>query len=350
MNNRYLFFVSELYALGILRPLQQVIRARGDEAAWFFDGPGANWLKADEREIKTVDEVKAYRPAAVFVPGNWVPHFFPGVKVEVFHGFSVHKRSPERGHFRIRGFFDLYCTQGPDTTVRFQQLAAQHRYFRVVETGWPKMDPLFKASPPARKTPAGKPVVLYASTFTPSLSSAPHLYREIEALSRRGARHWLVTLHPKTDRQWRAQYRRLENQNLEFIETDDIVPILKAADVMVSDTSSVMAEFMLQRRPVVAFRNRRQDANLLNITEPCELDAALDKALSRPPALMDALRAYGDRIQPWRDGRSSERILAAVDAFIADGGRGLRNKPSNLFRKLKARFRLGYYRDWTGRA
>ena len=49
----------------------------------------------------------------------------------------------ERGHFRIRGLFDLYCTQGPATTEPFEQLAREHGHFAVAETGWPKLDPLF---------------------------------------------------------------------------------------------------------------------------------------------------------------------------------------------------------------
>src|SRR5262245_57306205 len=142
--SRYLLFVSELYALAILRPLQAAIRARGDEAAWFFERDVlAGHLRGDELRLPTVQAVMDWKPGAVLVPGNWVPQFFPGLKVEVFHGFSVGKRSEARGHFRIRGFFDLYCTQGPDTTGPFRELARRHGYFRVEETGWPKLYPLF---------------------------------------------------------------------------------------------------------------------------------------------------------------------------------------------------------------
>ena len=65
------------------------------------------------------------------------------LRVQVFHGFNVRKRSDNKGHFRVRGFFDLYCTQGPDTTLPFKVLEKKFGYFKVVETGWPKMDPMF---------------------------------------------------------------------------------------------------------------------------------------------------------------------------------------------------------------
>ena len=32
----------------------------------------------------------------------------------------------KRGHFAIRGCFDLYCTQGPNTTKRFAKIGAKN--------------------------------------------------------------------------------------------------------------------------------------------------------------------------------------------------------------------------------
>src|SRR5688572_30160073 len=102
MSKRYLLYGSERYALAILRPLQAAISARGDEAAWFFDGPGAEELQADERRLRTTAAVRQFAPRAVLTSSNAVPHFFPGVKTEVFHGFNAGKPR----HIYIRGFFD----------------------------------------------------------------------------------------------------------------------------------------------------------------------------------------------------------------------------------------------------
>ena len=123
----------------------------------------------------------ALRPRAVFSAANWVPPFVTGAKVQLFHGFNVEKREDARGHFRVRGLFDLYCTQGPATTAPFRAIAARAGHFAVVETGWPKLDPLFgerrDASRALRDRRARGPVVLFASTFTERLSAAPHLLR-----------------------------------------------------------------------------------------------------------------------------------------------------------------------------
>jgi CDP-glycerol glycerophosphotransferase (TagB/SpsB family) len=346
---RYLLYASEVYALPILRPLQAAIRARGGECAWFFDGPGSAMLEHSERRLSRVADVLDFRPSAVLVPGNMVPDFFPGAKVEVFHGFSVGKRSEERGHFRIRGFFDLYCTQGSTTTRRFEQLSRRHGHFRVIETGWPKMDPLFR--PPSEPNPwcegwqqPDLPTILFASTFTPSLSAAAALHPTVRDEARRGRWNWLVTLHPKMSREVVEAYRALEGPHLRFAAVADTVPLLQAADVLLSDTSSIVFEFLLQQRPAVTFRNTRPGPHLLDVRDVGDVVPALTRALGRPPATIEAITRFADSIHPYRDGRSAERVLGAVDRLLADGLDGLGPKPLNLWRRLQMRRQLGYYR------
>jgi CDP-glycerol glycerophosphotransferase (TagB/SpsB family) len=340
--SRYLFFVSELYAFAILRPLQQVIRARGDEAAWFLERESlAEFLRADEQRLASVRDVIQWQSEAVFVPGNWVPSFFPGLKVEVFHGFSVGKRSESRGHFRVRGTFDLYCTQGPDTTAPFEILQRELGYFRVKETGWPKLDPLFQGRY-ARRSET-RPVVLYASTFTESITSARLLKDTIAESAQRGDWQWLVTLHPKMAPEVIAAYRELAGPHLRFSMTDDILELYAQADVLLSDTSSVVPEFLTQHKPVVTFRNRKPGPQLLDVQQLDEVLPAVRAAIERPPELMRAIREYADRIHPYRDGKSSERVLEAARSAIREGTIGLRAKPLNLWRRLQARKRLGYW-------
>ncbi|MFL6617001.1 MAG: CDP-glycerol glycerophosphotransferase family protein [Povalibacter sp.] len=342
MVSRYLFFVSELYAFAILRPLQQAIRARGDEVAWFLERDSlASFLHEDERHLSSARAVIEWQPVAVFVPGNWVPSFFPGLKVEVFHGFSVGKRSESRGHFRVRGSFDLYCTQGPDTTEPFLTLQEQLGYFRVTETGWPKLDPLFQHA--YARTSTVKPVVLFASTFTESITSARILKDTIAASAHTGEWQWLVTLHPKMAPEVIDAYRALEGAHLRFSMTDDILELYAQADVMLSDTSSVVPEFLTQHKPVVTFRNRKPGPQLLDVQQVADVLPALRSAIQRPPALMQAIREYADRIHPYRDGRSSERVLQATHEAIHAGTTGLRRKPLNLWRRLQARQRLNYW-------
>ena len=224
-QRKYLFYITQNYSFAVLRPLQKAIKARGDTVAWFLFGKdiNKNYLRQDEICLSSVKQVKDYSPNAVFVTGNVVPDFFPGIKVTVFHGFDARKRAND-DHFFIRDYFDLYCTQGPDTTDKFQALADQHGNFRVVETGWTKLDPLFTSN--TEITVNKKPVVLYSSTFTKKLTSAPYLLKTIEEASKTGQYQWLVTLHPKMDQAIVNNYKSIQNENLTFIETDNVIPLL----------------------------------------------------------------------------------------------------------------------------
>jgi CDP-glycerol glycerophosphotransferase (TagB/SpsB family) len=138
-------------------------------------------------------------------------------------------------------------------------------------------------------------------------------------------------------------YRALEGPHLRFAMTDDILALYSQADVLLSDTSSVVPEFLTQHRPVVTFRNRRPGPHLLDVQQESEVVPALQRALERPESLMRAVREYADRIHPYRDGKSSERVLAATDRAIAQGRAGLKRKPLNLWRRLQARQRLKYW-------
>lgn len=337
-GKHYLLYGSERYALAILRPLQDAIRARGGEVAWFFDGPGAEDLGADER-LLTVREVRQWNPLAVITSSNAVPHFFPGVKVETFHGFDAGKPR----HIYIRGFFDLYCTTGPRDTAQFQAIAQQVGHFSVVETGWPKLDPFMRQIagplPGVRQTP----VILYHSTFSPSWSAAEILYDEVKRLSRDGRWRWIVTFHPKMNAETVAKYRALENENLRFATDENILDLFPQVDLMCSDTSSALSEFLLTGKPVVTFKNRRPGPQLIDIDQVAQFEPAIARALSRPPELLQAIADYADSIHPYRDGRSSERVLDAIVAFVAAGARNRRPKPRNFWRKLKIRRRIGYW-------
>jgi CDP-glycerol glycerophosphotransferase (TagB/SpsB family) len=348
MPKHYLLYGSERYALAILRPLQDAIRARGGEAAWFFDGPGAKDLVAGEKLLTTTRQVREWNPLAIITGSNAVPHFFPGVKVETFHGFDAGKPR----HIYIRGFFDLYCTTGPRDTAQFQAIADKVGHFSVVETGWPKVDPFIKAGtvgfggeprPVGAQSADGRPTILYHSTFSPSWSAAETLYEEVKRLSRTGEWRWVVTFHPKMAAETAAKFRALENENLRFADNDNILELFADADVMCSDTSSALNEFLLTRKPVVTFKNRRPGPQLIDIDAAAQFEPAIRRALSRPPELMAAIREYADSIHPYHDGRSSERILDAIDDFVARGAKNRKPKPRNFWRKLKIRKRIGYW-------
>jgi len=343
-SGNWILFATERYAWPILQPLQLAIEARGERAYWWCVDGASKLDVPDQWRIRDAKQAQALQPAAVFSAANWVPHFLSGPKVQVFHGFNVEKRSDERGHFRIRGLFDLYCTQGPATTQPFITLAKELGHFCVRETGWPKLDPLFSDAHRQRPVQAGdRPIILFGSTFTERLSAAPVLLDTLRQLIVRGDRYWLLTLHPKCPPELFRAYKALAGKHAEFIEPEDLIEAQASADILLTDTSSIVSEFIVQLKPVVTFRNRAPKPHMINVHSTDEIDAALYQATWADSTLLNQIQAYADEIHPYRDGRSSERILEACDDWHKDKLHIERGKPLNLIRKLQVRKRLRYW-------
>ncbi len=340
-STRYLFFIEQNYSYAMLRPLQAEIVSRGNEVRWFLFGDEVNrgFLHTSEQHFPSIEEVIAYQPDVCLVPGNFIPSFIPGFKVGLFHGFNVNKRKDQ--HFNIRACFDLYCTQGPNTTNRFIELSKKYGYFSVAETGWPALDPLFSLDKSSRNS---RPTILFCSTFSQKLSSAPHLYQEIKRLSQKPQWQWLIQFHPKMPQAIVDSYKALESENLKFIETDNVIPYLQRADVMLCDTSSVMYMFMVQNKPVLTFNGNTQGDHLINITHESELEGGLKFLLNDPSSLMTAIAKFNQQLHPNRDGQSSSRVVSAVEKALSSIGQLPRKKPVNLLRNIKARKKLNYWK------
>jgi CDP-glycerol glycerophosphotransferase (TagB/SpsB family) len=118
----------------------------------------------------------------------------------------------------------------------------------------------------------------------------------------------------------------------------------RAADVLVSDTSSIVSEFVVQYKPVVTFRNRVPQPHMIDFDDATRLPAMLDRALSPEPALVAQIQQYADSIHPYRDGYSSERVIAATEDFLAGELGTLKRKPFGAWtRGLQIRRDLGYW-------
>lgn len=345
-SKKYVLFASLAYAFPILRPLEREIRRRGGEAAWFLEPGCPEELEPDEVRLRTVREVVDYNPLAVITCVDYMFDFFPGVKVDVFHGYAINKRNTATdAHFRVRGYFDVYCTQGPATTSVYRELERRCGYFRVYETGWPKADLYF--SPEMQRRPRNeRPVILYSSTFTRGLTSAPVLADEVERLVREKDWEWIFMFHPKlSDPAVLGRYERIAAgcDHATFLGNTFSLDAMRRADAMLCDSSSVILEFMFLDKPVVTFRNSHPGPYLLDVREPEEVGPALERALTRPEGLMRAVREYTLSHEAHRDGLCSARVLDAIDDYLARGREGLRRKPMNLLRKWKMRRKLHYY-------
>jgi hypothetical protein len=342
MNYRFLIYISYSYAFPIGEPLEKEILARGYEVKWFADREETREkISSEKQALDNIKEVIDYQPHVVLSITNTIADFIPGLKVQVFHGFETSKRNFKKGHFRIRGFFDLYCTHGPSTTQIFLELQKKHKHFEVRETGWPKLDPLF----PVYDEPREKPCILVASTFTERLSLAYNddVVKEITRLSKRGEWEFKVVLHPKLPEEIVNKFREIQNENLTYYETTNLIPLFKEADVLLADSTSVITEFLLQEKPVVTFRNSKPGPQLINVTEVRDVEVALTEALDPQVQLLENIKEFNQRVHPYKDGMSSKRLIDACLEFLHADKTELKPKPWNLVRKFKERRKLSYF-------
>ncbi len=349
---KFTLFCQNPYAFGILEPIMQVLKERGDEYLWFLT-PNLSGKFPFENEPHTYDleELTAFQSDAIMCPGNEVPHYLRGVKVQVFHGLAGEKK----GHFRIRHYFDLYLTQGPYFTRKFNRLKRRHRNFEVMETGWPKLDIYGKD---AQKYEAEKQgllekhsaskMLLYAPTFSPKLTSAPYLLKEIEKLAENKDYLVVIKFHDLMAPEIITQYKELakKKENIIFEEEPNIVKFLLMADLMISDTSSVVYEFLLLDKPVITFKNNSQKILWDDRKEYAGL-------AERVAANLENDEFSGERqiviqeYHPYSDGQSAKRMVEAVEEYIEENGvperRRLpflrRRKMNRMFKRKKKRFR-----------
>lgn len=342
MDYKFLIYISYTYAIPIGKPLETEIKKRGYQVKWFCDLPETRkHLPTDFNSFQKIEEVIAYEPDIVLTITDNVADFITGLKVQIFHGFNPDKRS-ETNHFNIRGFFDLYCTQGPSTTAGFLRQQKKHPHFEVVETGWSKMDPLF---PLDNRSQNLKPRVFIASTFSHRLSLAlkNEVFEEIKRLSFTGKYEFTMVLHPKLPAAIKQKWQSLENENFTYLDTTDLVPLFKKADLMFSDTTSAIQEFMLTKKPIVTYAHNRPNEALINITESSEIENAFEKALKYPPEIIREITKIANQNHPYADGKSSERVINACIDFLHKNKSYLKKKPLNLVRKYKIRKQLNCF-------
>ena len=323
----------------------QVLKDRQDEYLWFLvDKLRGKFPFPEEPHTYDLEELVAWQSDAILCPGNEVPHYLRGVKVQIFHGLAGEKK----GHFRIRHYFDLYLTQGPYFTRKFRRLQRRHRNFEVVETGWPKLDIYARD---ANKYDADKEallskhkaekLILYAPTFSPSLTSAPHLLQEIRDLAKHKKYLIQVKFHDLMAPEVVKDYKDLarEYSNILLEEEPNILKFLLMADLMISDTSSVVYEFLLLDKPVITFKSSSEAKVWDNATTYTGLVQKVKQNLEQD-LFKDERKVVIEEYHPYHDGKSAERMVAAVKSYIEDHGVPERRKlPFLRRRKMNRMFK-----------
>ena len=331
-----ILFCNLPYAFSILKPLADELESRGYEYLWYVDSTLSEIFPyKDMPKTTSVKDLERFQSDAIFVCGNDVPYWLRGVKVQIFHGLAGEKK----GHFRIRDYFDLYLTQGKYFTDRFKALAKKHKNFEVIETGWCKLDKLYSISEETKakkiellKKYDAKKMVLYAPTFSPSLTSAVELEKVIEKLANQEDILLIIKFHDKMSQKLKELYKKMSN--VLIIESDDITESLQMADLMISDSSSVVYEFTLLDKPVITLNSISENIDWCNVHSADEVYNRVIEVLNGHDEYARNRKNTIALYHPYSDGKSAERMVDATEKYIQEHGVPLERKIS-LLRKYK---------------
>jgi hypothetical protein len=355
------FYAEQLYYLPQFTPVIARLRARGhrtvtvvrlDAALRDMPLPGLDEPGETPAVIRVADSSAAYDALRQLAPdwavfGSFADPAQPLPErtrtALVYHGIGV-----KTVLFDPRlNAFDLRCVES--RRVLEESLARDpSARERLALVGFAKLDPLFAESL-APAPPSGRPVLLYAPTFYPSsLELMPRDLRSAFADAR-----WIVKPHffSWTVPDYAAQRKRLEawssNPAIEVLGPAiyDLVPLMKRADILVSDASSALFEFAALRKPVVWCRFQKlrwSYRGLLSFRLRQRIDPAtpkyeavahgVDRASRLPQAIEAAWverrrgpvdeapqrAALIEHLIGPRDGRASERIVDELERRLSD--------------------------------
>lgn len=341
---KYVLFCLNNYAFAILQPIKVVLEDRKQDYIWYVAPKiESSFPYKNENFTTKIKDLKAYKSDVIFAPGNEVPYFLRGLKTQIFHGLAGEKK----GHFRIREYFDLYLTQGPYFTNRFNELKEIHKDFDVIETGWPKLDVYYKNNDELNhyknsllKNYKAQNIILYAPTFSPKLTSAPHLLEEIKSLATDKNYLILLKFHPLMAEEWVNKYQQLaeETENIIYQTESDITKFLIISDLLISDTSSVVYEFLLLNKPVITFNSISENIVWKDLKSYDNLNTeVLDtfKNDSNAQLRHNIIKDY----HPYNDGKSALRMVEAVEDYLKTNKVPEKRKIST-FRRLKTRYKI----------
>ncbi len=259
-----------------------------------------------------------------------------GVKfVQIFHGTSDKSYNTNREILK----YDLVCLSGKKMLEDFEKKGLNKNKNCII-TGNPKTDEIFRGNydrnreleklglDPHRKN------VLYAPTWMDGMGNSSFKKFGLKLPDYFPSEFQLtIKLHPNLYLYKEKLVEKLKDKiknkkNILLLENKreiyNIVPILAASDLLITDVSGVSHEFIAFLRPMI-FLNNRSIIRILYgknrtriwkagdvISRIEDLPGSIRKNLSNPHLYRDIQIKMLKEIYPYTDGRSVERIAKAV--------------------------------------
>lgn len=230
---------------------------------------------------------------------------------------------------------DYACLTSDESKQWYQQKHGAARHGMWV-TGYPQMDYLFKQRELNQKPKHSGKTILYAPTWNEHLSSLPALSNQLVDLLRGDNTdiHIIIKPHPVTrdhHPNWIEQLKlQSQAQNVVLIDdaSSDIMPLMLQADLLVSDFSSAIFQFLALDKPIVLFTNPNYKLSthfdplgiewlwrdLADQTQHAEqLKHLVSTALATPGMHNQKRQHYRDRLfGSCQDGKAAQRIVSNI--------------------------------------
>ncbi len=236
--------------------------------------------------------------------------------VQIFHGVSFKNYAVREKALR----FDILCLPGDYHTSLFQERGLiRDDGPEAYTTGFAKTDRLVDGTLDRDALlrglglDPGKPTLLYAPTGDKNNSLEIMGEQVIAHLAKEPVWNLLIKPHdhPKNKIDWFEKLAPYEGSTVRLMRDLDVIPYLHAADLLISDASSVITEFTLLDRPIV----------LLNVPK-------LFKRVVKRGGALD-LDTYGQKLGPVVD--DPVTIVEVVRSALAD------SSPYSALRRAMAR-------------
>jgi hypothetical protein len=277
---------------------------RGDDEATVYELTGFyDRFPVDQSRVIPIERARE-EDFDVLVCAHLSDALFPRFAhrtVQVFHGVSFKNLAVREKALR----FDILCLPGRyhADLYRRQGLVRADGSLCLV-TGFPKVDPLVDGELDRLALlhrlgfDPHRPTILYAPTGGRHNSLETMGTEVIACIRAAGSWNLLVKPHdhPKlTEVDWFRELAPFEDDNCRLIRDWDVVPYLHAADLLITDASSVAVEYTLLDRPMIFLDVPNLWQGVVKRGAPLDLDT------------------YGRKI-----GRVVERAHDVIEA-IADG-------------------------------
>lgn len=254
-------------------PIYERLRRRKDVEVWLSGGrePGTEGegpltaralyapFRVPRERVIELDEMRRRSFDLVFCAH--VSGYFPREdkqRVQLFHGVSFRNMAVRRDVL----VYDRLFVVGPYMRRLFtEKQMLRDTDPRLLNIGFPKLDRLVDGSLDRQAIlrrlgfSGRRPVVLYAPTGQKDNSLEHTGEAVIERLKATNEYDLMIKLHDHPrDRgvvDWAARLRPLCDRHTKVVKELDVVPLLYAADLLISDASSVSNEYSLLDRPMV---------------------------------------------------------------------------------------------------